>query len=164
MAKRKPQPKPRPKLQPQPQPQPKPSPPTPGPPSDMDSLYAALNRERRPLGLPDLLRNALLERAAAAHSADMAATGRLDHTGSDGSSFIDRYGRVGYQIAALGPGNETGGEIIAGGTSPMMTIEQVVQLWMNSPGHKQNILSGVFTEFGAGRSGNFWTVDFGRPA
>ena len=35
--------------------------------------------------------------------------------------------------------------------------------WMNSPGHRANILSTSFSEVGLARVGNYWTQNFGRP-
>ena len=95
--------------------------------------------------------------SAAIHARDMAKHNKLDHKGSDGSTVADRVKRVGYIYVRVG-------ENIAKGQK---TVDQVMDTWMNSPGHRANILAD-FTEMGAARvedddGRNYWCVNFGIP-
>lgn len=94
-----------------------------------------------------------LVQAAIGHSEDMQSTGVMSHTGSDGSSAGQRISRTGYQWS-------TWGENVAAGFS---SSASVAAAWLASPGHCQNIMNPNFTELGAARSGNFWTMVFARP-
>jgi uncharacterized protein YkwD len=96
--------------------------------------------------------------AALRHSADMASHAAFSHTGTDGSTVGTRITQAGYTYRAYG-------ENIAVGYP---TVANVVQGWMNSPGHCLNIMNGVFTEIGAaydlgmynGSSEmRYWTLD-----
>jgi uncharacterized protein YkwD len=114
------------------------------------------NRERARAGLPPLTTDALLTTAAQAHSADMVARVFYSHTSPDGSQPWDR-------AAAAGSHRRTIGENIAcGQRSPA----EVVDGWMNSPGHRANILKPDFTHIGiglagGGPAGTYWTQLFG---
>ncbi|MGW4025998.1 CAP domain-containing protein [Streptomyces sp. NPDC005009] len=112
-----------------------------------------VNAERGKVGCSPVKVNATLTKAAQDHSEDMAASGNMSHTGSDGSSPGDRITRAGY-------GWSTYGENVAYGYS---TPEQVMAGWMASPGHKENILNCAFKEIGVGlaQPGSYWTQDFG---
>jgi uncharacterized protein YkwD len=111
------------------------------------------NAERRKAGCPDLAGNAKLHAAALAHSTDMATQGYFSHTGADGSSMSDRVEREGYAWRALA-------ENIAAG---YRTPQAVVTGWMNSSGHRANILNCGLTEIGVGFHDYHWTQDFGTP-
>lgn len=112
-----------------------------------------VNAERSKAGCSPVKVNAALTEAAQKHSEDMAASRSMSHTGSDGSSPADRITRAGYSWS-------TYGENVAYGYS---TPEQVMTGWMNSPGHKKNILNCAFKEIGVGlaQPGSYWTQDFG---
>ena len=97
-----------------------------------------------------------LTAAALAHSTDMVTHNFFSHTGSDGSDFVTREARAGYSAASA--------ENIAWGWS---TAEIVVREWMNSPGHRANILNCGNVAVGVGlvkkADGTpYWTQDFGR--
>ncbi|WP_406723211.1 CAP domain-containing protein [Streptomyces althioticus] len=114
------------------------------------------NRERARAGLPALSRDPLLTTAARAHSADMVARDFYAHTAPDGSKPWDR-------AAAAGSWCRTVGENIACG---QRSAAEVVRGWMNSPGHRANILKPEFTHIGVGfagggRAGTYWTQLFG---
>ncbi|MFJ3877787.1 CAP domain-containing protein [Streptomyces sp. NPDC090077] len=145
---------------PQPQ-QPQPAEPTAAPaapqasgaPSDEQAKVLELvNQARAAAGCPALTINEKLTKAAQDHSADMAAHRNMSHTGSDGSDAGQRITRAGYQW-------RTYGENVAYGYS---TPEQVMEGWMNSPGHKRNILDCSYKEIGIGlaQPGQYWTQDF----
>jgi uncharacterized protein YkwD/stress response protein SCP2 len=114
------------------------------------------NRQRTRTGLPPLAVDTRLAAAAQAHSADMVDRDFYSHTDPDGGKPWDR-------AAAAGAGRRTVGENIAcGQRSPA----DVVEGWMNSPGHRANILKADFTHIGVGlagggRAGTYWTQLFG---
>lgn len=112
------------------------------------------NVERAKAGCGPLKHDARLRTAAYGHSADMSAQKYFDHTSKDGRSFADRIKAAGYSFRAAA-------ENIAMGYP---SAEAVVQGWMNSPGHRQNMLNCTYTDIGVGyvASGNYWTQDFGR--
>ncbi|MFZ5884806.1 MAG: CAP domain-containing protein, partial [Chloroflexota bacterium] len=119
-----------------------------------------INIERAKVGLPALLSQSQLATAARLHSADMACNNFFSHTGSDGASLSERVERQGYSWLYLGE------NIAAGYPTP----ESVVDAWMNSSGHRANILNANYTEIGIGYAywydstyGAYWTTDFGKP-
>ncbi|WP_406065232.1 CAP domain-containing protein [Streptomyces sp. NBC_01077] len=122
--------------------------------SAADQVVALVNAERSKAGCGPLTANATLTRAAQGHSDDMAARDFFDHTNPDGASPGDRVTAAGYPWS-------TYGENIAMGQS---TPEQVMESWMNSPGHRANILNCSFKEIGIGihsEGGPYWTQVFG---
>ncbi|MEU0602648.1 CAP domain-containing protein [Streptomyces sp. NPDC006393] len=120
---------------------------------DTARVVQLVNAERAKVGCSPLTVNADLTKAAQAHSEDMAAHRNMSHTGSDGSSPGDRITRAGYTWSSYG-------ENVAYGYS---TPEQVMSAWMNSPGHRENILNCGYKEIGVGlaQPGSYWTQDFG---
>ncbi len=121
-------------------------PPNPPPPSDVcgnaeeREVVRIANVERQRQGLPAYECDAALQRAARAHSDDQCRTGRLSHTGSDGSSFSERARAQGAVFCA-------GGENVAGG---QRTAQDAMNSWMNSSGHRRNILSSQYRRIGVG--------------
>lgn len=113
-----------------------------------------VNEERAKVGCSAVSANSALRELAEAFSEDMAARGFFDHTDPDGLSPWDRADKAG--ITSLG------GENIARGQADAAAV---MEAWMNSPGHKANILNcdfktlGVGVHFGSG--GPWWTQDFG---
>ncbi|MEM7373324.1 MAG: CAP domain-containing protein [Bacteroidota bacterium] len=104
--------------------------------------------------------NEELEGAALRHSKDMAEKNYFSHTGSDGSTHSQRIADTGY--AAI-----NSGENIAAGTN-FTDEEQLVQLWIDSPGHCKNIMNASFKEMGVAQVKNessdyihYWTQIFG---
>ncbi len=117
-------------------------------------MLAAVNQERSALGLAALTWDARLAEAAADHAQDMIDNDFEGHTGSDGSSVGDRATRAGYQWSWVG-------ENVAWGQT---SISQVMAAWMDSPGHRANILHASFSQLGAARIGNHWVQVFAHPA
>jgi uncharacterized protein YkwD len=122
------------------------------------SLLASVNAQRAAAGVPPLAACPALDRAAQAHSQDQAAHRQMSHVGSDGSSYLDRAARAGYR------GWNALGENVAAGYP---TVPSVMDGWMHSSGHRENILSRSYTHLGQGYalSSNgtaYWTEDFGR--
>ena len=120
------------------------------------NVISLVNDVRRAQGLPALEFNELLHEAARNHSQDMASGNFMSHTGSDGSNPGQRISRTGYDW-------RTYGENVAVGQS---SAEEVMDAWMNSSGHRANILSASFCEIGVGyvnrSSGmrHYWTQVF----
>jgi len=119
-------------------------------------VVALTNAERARAGLRPLAVDALLTNAAQAHSADMVARAFYSHTSPDGSEPWHR-------AAAAGSTRRTIGENIACG---QRSAAEVVQGWMDSPGHRANILKPAFTHIGVGfagggSAGTYWTQLFG---
>ncbi|MFI1979600.1 CAP domain-containing protein [Streptomyces wedmorensis] len=122
--------------------------------STADQVIALVNAERAKAGCGPLSANAALTRAAQGHSDDMAARDFFDHTNPDGDG-------PGQRVTAAGYPWSTYGENIAMGQK---TPEQVMEAWMNSPGHRANILNCDFKEIGIGihsSGGPYWTQVFG---
>lgn len=99
-----------------------------------------------------------LRTAARGHSTDMVVRNFFSHTGSNGSNFVAREAAAGY------PRNSASAENIAWG---YRTPNDVVTAWMNSAGHRANILNCASHAVGVGvayTSGGapYWTQDFGR--
>jgi uncharacterized protein YkwD len=120
-------------------------------------MVGSINANRAAVGAPPLVRCGALDGAAQAHSQDQATTNTMTHTGSDGSTIGVRANRAGYiGWTALGE------NVAAGYTS----VDAVMSGWMNSPGHKANLLNPAFRHVGVGRADSaggrpYWTQDFG---
>jgi len=112
-----------------------------------DTTLCLLNGERADRGLPPLAANAVLAGAATAYAQDLVAGSYFSHTGRDGSSLLDRIRRVGY-VPDDRPWRL--GENLAWGTGVLAGPGAIVQAWMNSPGHRENILDPAFREIGVG--------------
>jgi uncharacterized protein YkwD len=122
-----------------------------------DEVTTLINKERAKAGCAAVRTDERMRTAARAHSADMAKNNYFSHTGLDGSSFVDRLERAGY------PRSGAAGENIAYGYA---TAQAVVTGWMNSDGHRTNILNCAAKATGVGLAyrGNtpYWTQEFGR--
>ena len=126
------------------------------------AILCLVNAQRAASGLGALVDNAALTAAAQGHSDDMVARQYFAHTSADGGDFAAR-------LAAAGWAGATSGENIAWGGGSLGTPAQIVSGWMNSPGHKANILNGAFTSSGvgvtpatpSGGGGGTYTHDFG---
>ncbi|MEU2422579.1 CAP domain-containing protein [Streptomyces sp. NPDC007851] len=113
-----------------------------------------VNEERAKVGCSALSANSSLTKLAESFSEDMAARNFFDHTDPDGKTPWDR-------AAAAGISN-LGGENIARGQAD---AQAVMDAWMNSEGHRANILNCDFKTLGVGvhfgEGGPWWTQDFG---
>ena len=118
-------------------------------------VFRLTNIERDKEGLPPLQWDEDLARAAQEHSDDMARNNYMSHTGLDGSSPSDRIKRETSRF------NSWAENVASGRRTP----ESVVEAWMNSSGHKANIL-GNRQYLGVGFSninGSYsWTQKFGQ--
>lgn len=113
-----------------------------------------MNQARAQAGCSPVRANPPLAALAGAFSKDMAVRGFFDHTDPDGNTPWKRADNAG--ISGLG------GENIARGQGD---ADAVMKAWMNSPGHKANILNCEFRTLGVGAyfaaGGPWWTQDFG---
>lgn len=124
-------------------------------------VLALVNAERAKLGLSALTWSDEMATVAREHSRDMANNDFFDHVNLRGESPVDRMLRhdlVDYRRVS---------ENIAAGQK---TPEEVMQAWMDSPGHKANILEPSVTELGVGyvyqentTYGHYWTQNFRAP-
>ena len=115
-----------------------------------------VNAERAKAGCGAVSIDDKLMTAAQRHSQDQADHQNMSHTGSDGSDPGDRIDRVGYEW-------RTYGENVAWNQK---TPAAVMDAWMNSSGHRANILNCAFTEIGVGiasSNGPYWTQVFAAP-
>ncbi len=128
------------------------SPPAPPPASAADQVVALVNASRADAGCGALRVDGRIVTAAQAHSDDMAANDYFSHDSLDGRSFADRVRAAGYP--------SPGGENIAQGQGSAQAVHEA---WMNSSGHRANILNCGFTTIGVGvHQGTWtWTQDFG---
>ena len=118
-----------------------------------------VNRRRASAGLEPLRVDLRLVAAAQAHAEDLVGLpGVPGHEGSDGSAPSDRATRADYSWVRIG-------ENVASGTP---TASTVVALWMNSRGHRHNILTPEFTDAGVGvvdakgsAWGTYWVMMYG---
>jgi uncharacterized protein YkwD len=132
-------------------------------------ILCLLNSERADHGLPALRYSPVLELASQRHSEDMAARNFFAHYTPDGVDPQTRMAAAGYPAMEKHTGENLywGEEMHAPPVSAMKS-------WMNSPGHRENILRPDFSEVGVGvaydapetgghgRSA-LYTTDFGGP-
>lgn len=121
-------------------------------------MLAAVNAERAKAGKTPLCTNAKLQRAAQLHSDDQASNNFMNHVGSGGSTMTSRIEAQQFDWNSIG-------ENIAAG---QVDVASVMAAWMNSPGHKANIL-GDYKFFGMGYAFNsgaqykhYWTQEFAQ--
>lgn len=130
-------------------------------------VHVEINERRQKHGLPVLDHDQTLREIARRHSAVMAANGEIFHTQPDGDDFQDRYQQAGYDCRVSTGENSytTGGENVAKtwyevdvitefGTvrydTPRELAKGIVNQWMNSSGHRENILKPYWNNEGIG--------------
>lgn len=113
-----------------------------------------VNDERAKVGCSPVKADPTLGKLADAYSRDMANRGFFDHTNPEGATPWDRAGKAGV--------TNLGGENIARGQADPAAV---MDAWMNSEGHRQNILNCDYKTLGVGvfiaDGGPWWTQDFG---
>jgi len=122
------------------------------------TLLTAINSARAAAGVPPLRASVSLSSAAAWQSQVLAQAGYIDHTSPDGSTLLDRLTRVRWH-------GTTAGEDLAVAPTP----SDAVAMWMQSPGHRENLLRPSFHTVGLGLARGVWsgreavyvTADFG---
>jgi uncharacterized protein YkwD len=138
---------------------------------NLEEIRAAIvclhNQVRAEHGLPGLRGNTRLRRAAEGHSADMVSAKFFDHTTPRGVTMVDRILRARYVRANQG---WLLGENLEWGTGRLATPQGAIDAWMDSPGHRANLLKRGYRDMGVGISlgvptgnsaGATYTVDFG---
>ncbi|MFG2297286.1 CAP domain-containing protein [Streptomyces sp. NPDC048603] len=130
-----------------------PAPPT-GHSAEETAVLNLVNQERAAVGCPAVRANPPLAALAGAFSKDMAVRGFFDHTDPDGRTPWDRAAQAGLSGMAA--------ENIARGQGDAASV---MKGWMNSPGHRANILNCEYRTLGVGMydapGGPWWTQDFG---
>jgi uncharacterized protein YkwD len=126
-----------------------------------NEVFDRTNAARRGAGVPALSRSVNLMQAAQLQADQMVKAGRMDHElpGQPYPTLKARLAAVQYDVRAAG-------ENIAEG---QRSAAEALVTWMDSPGHRSNILSREYTELGTGvaaaRNGRLYFVQvFGRPA
>ena len=133
------------------------------------TVLCLVNRERSRRGLDRLRSEPRLARAARAHSRDMARRDFFSHVSPGGATVMARLADAGYRA---GPRGLMVGENIAWGSGAYAAPAHVVESWMESAGHRANILNRSFREIGVGaaagaprpvggQSAATYTTDFG---
>ena len=124
------------------------------------TLVALINQQRANQGIAAMTTSSQLTAAGRQHSRDMACNNFFSHTGSDGSSPFQRMASSGFSFTAAAE------NIYAGGGSAQLAFNA----WMNSPGHRTNMLNPTYTHIGVGyiycassTYGSYFTADFARP-
>ncbi len=123
------------------------------PPSVLEQVLSLVNQQRAGAGCAPVAADARLARAAQGHSDDMAARAYFSHTSQDGRSFAARITAAGHPSPAA--------ENIAKG---QRTAADVMRAWMDSPGHRANILNCDHRGMGVGHTaaGYYWVQNFSR--
>lgn len=109
-----------------------------------------VNAERAKAGLSALTSDALLDKVAVAKVKDMSNNNYFDHQSPTYGSPFDMMKQFGVTYSYAG-------ENIAKGQK---TPQEVVTAWMNSAGHRANILSKNFTHIGVGFYNGYWAQEF----
>jgi uncharacterized protein YkwD len=135
------------------------------------SVLCLINKQRKSRGLPALDRQSELDRASREHSQHMVSRGCFAHECPGEPNLFQRLVQAGY---LTGLGNLLGwgyGENIAWGGGDLGSPKAIVRAWMNSEGHRENILRRDFEQIGIGlvwgspTNGSFpaatYTTDFG---
>ena len=138
---------------------------------NVDVVRAAIlclhNQIRAERGLPPLRENARLRRAALGPSNDMVARGFFEHTTPDGVTMVARIMAARYASPRVGWAL---GENLAWGTGDLATPRSIMKAWMESPGHRANVVRRAYREIGIGvvtgvpsdrGAGATYTTDFG---
>ncbi len=116
----------------------------------VSAVVTLVNSERAANGCDPVRVDDRLTAAAQEHSEDMDARDYMAHESPEGEGPGDRARRHGYDA--------WGAENVAKG---QRSADQVMEAWMNSPGHRANILNCGLEAIGVGESGNAWTQKFG---
>jgi uncharacterized protein YkwD len=133
-------------------------------------IHAMINRERKKNGLSQIALNDKLSGISRKHSRDMAKRAYFDHRSPEGHDFLYRYGQDGYKCSISSGGRiymgaenialnhlyasvtTVNGEHFYDWNSEEKIADTTVQGWMNSPGHRKNILTPLWNNEGIGIS------------
>lgn len=126
-----------------------------------------MNIERKAAGRPELRQQVTLRVVATRYSRQMVEDNFFSHVSPSGSTLSSRIKRSSYLKGAR---SYALGENLAWGQGSLATPREIVESWMDSPGHRANILSPKFKDVGIGvvegtpgkGSGGTYTTNFGR--
>jgi len=125
------------------------------------AILAAVNAARATAGLPPLAWDSRLATAATRHARDLQRCGRLSHTGCNGSDLVGRLRDAGFAY-------RFGAENLA---LCACDAAEVVRLWLDSDGHRRNLLNPVATGLGADTRTDtedprrvLWVLVLGKPS
>ncbi len=125
-----------------------------------NAILKRVNDERSKAGLNPLSMNANLHTSAQLYAQDMSDRNFFSHTDPDGRSSIDRIRAVGYLDAPCDcKWHYYTGENLA---ANITTADGVMNAWMDSTGHRANVLNSHYSEIGIGKYGNYWVQHFGH--
>ncbi|KAK9768863.1 hypothetical protein K7432_000197 [Basidiobolus ranarum] len=119
---------------------------------DLQKMLTLVNQQRQQNGVKPLKLDNRLVQAAQKHTDYQARVGQMTHD-EPGRPLSTRVTETGFKWRSIG-------ENVAQGYT---SIETVMEGWMNSAGHRRNILNSQFTSFGSGYVANrhYWTQVFG---
>ena len=115
-----------------------------------EKMLFLINKERSKNGVPTLELLDIVNYTSTVKAIDMYEIGKLDHYSPNLGYFYNQFEEVGLSYLS-------GGENIAYGYP---TVESVMNGWMNSPGHKANILTDAYTHVGLGFYNGYWVQQF----
>ena len=122
-----------------------------------DLVWEMTNQARRAKGLAPLSQDNELTEVARAHSDDMLVRRFFDHTTPDGVSFDERISdRYRHRVRIMGENIWYASGYNLG--KIQQVAKEIVDDWMNSPGHRDNILDPKFTHLGVGVSARHHTI------
>lgn len=116
----------------------------------MKQIVDLVNKERAAAGLSPVSALDSLNKVAAAKATDMRTNNYFSHTSPTYGSPFDMMATFGITYRAAGE------NIAMGQKSP----QEVMTAWMNSEGHRANILSANFNYIGVGYDNNYWVQEF----
>ncbi len=118
-------------------------------------MCEAVNTKRREWGRAPVYLSVFLHRAAQSHADDMAWNRFFSHVGSDGSNFWNRIFRTGFDGNRPWPleaceniGRNDG------------SVWGMMEMWLNSPPHRDCMMWPYQNQIGVGFAGGYWTLDF----
>jgi uncharacterized protein YkwD len=126
------------------------------------AVLCLVNKRRAEHGIGPLRVERHIQKAAGRHARDMLRNNYFAHQRAGGPDLASRLHRAGWSGHAWG-------ENIAYGCGPSATPRGTVRMWMNSPPHRELMLSGTYRQGGVGvtsgapcGSGAMWVLDVGR--
>jgi uncharacterized protein YkwD len=126
-------------------------------------LYQLMNEERAKVNAPALELSPVLNRVAQEHSDEMAKHNFFGHDSLNGLTFVNRIRNAGYRFSSAA-------ENLFAGNGPYDDAAYVINTWLRSTSHRENMLNPVYTEVGIGYRvnpdstyGAYFTADFGTP-
>ena len=114
------------------------------------ALFFATNAERAKHGLPPFRHSAALTTSAAGHSRDMALQGFFNHENPKNPARRTAWQRMAAEGVSGGTRAENIAKLGVAGITYLACADEIVKMWMNSRGHRANILSREVTALGCG--------------